>query len=49
MKTKKKLLKEIVEAWESLPEGEHSYSIIQNWLVEDMKPAIDNIRKYLGK
>ena len=41
------LLEEIVQAWEILPTGFHTPSDVEDWLVEDMKPVIDHIRKYL--
>jgi hypothetical protein len=46
----KKLLKEIVAAWESL-EGNKNYSPreIADWLSEDMKPVMDKIREHLNK
>ena len=42
------LLKEIIEAWESL-EGNKRYSPkeIEAWLIHDMKPVIDKARKVL--
>ena len=44
--TKQEALENIIVAWESL-EGNTSYSPaeIQRWLIEDMKPAIDDVRK----
>ena len=44
------LLKEIVEAWESL-EGDrrHSPREIGDWLMDDMKPVMDKIRTHLKK
>ncbi len=48
MKKLEKTAKEIIKAWESL-EGDKRYSPhqIQKWLIEDMKPAIDKLRKEL--
>ena len=47
---KKKLLEEIVAAWESL-EGDrnHPASVVETWLSNDMAPAMNNIRKHLKK
>lgn len=42
-----KLLKETLEAWESLP-GPRHYRI-QEWLTERMTPAINKVRKFLNK
>ena len=36
--------KEMVTAWESLPEGDYDSDTISEWLVEKMKPVIDNFR-----
>ncbi len=43
----KKEVKKLIEAWESLEEGNHSPKVIAKWLLKDMKPAIDNLRKKL--
>lgn len=45
LNTQAERLREIVEAWESL-EGDKNYGIkvVEKWLIDDMKPAIDNIR-----
>lgn len=41
-------LRKIVKAWEALPGGRnYSYHEIQDWLIEDMKPAIDAARKVI--
>lgn len=45
----RKQLKDIVKAWESLSEGNHSVNVVQNWLVDKMKPAIDNARETLNE
>jgi len=38
--------KEVIKAWESLKGGRHYRpTTIQNWLVNDMKPVIDKLRK----
>lgn len=36
-------------AWESLKEGHHSPKIIETWLVEKMKPAMQALRKALDE
>lgn len=36
--------KKMVDAWESLPEGEYDSETISNWLIDDMKPVIDMFR-----
>jgi len=41
-------LSDLVAAWESLPEGNHSPRVIGAWLMDDMKPAIDAARKVLS-
>ena len=41
--------KEVVAAWESLKGGRnYSPSEIQDWLVEDMKPMMDKLRKKIN-
>lgn len=35
----------MIKAWEQLPTGYHSPSIVQEWLVDKMKPAIDELRR----
>lgn len=37
--------KEMVEAWESLPEGYYDSETLEDWLVDDMKPVIDKFRE----
>ncbi len=38
--------KEVVKAWESLKGGRHYHpTTIQNWLINDMKPVIEKLRK----
>lgn len=39
----------MVEGWERLSEGHHSGRVIQRWLVDDMKPAIDAVRLVINK
>ena len=46
---KKKLLEEIVAAWEVLSGGRRTATEIEGWLINDMAPAINKIRKYLKK
>lgn len=36
--------KEMVKAWESLPEGNYDSDTISEWLMDDMKPVIDKFR-----
>jgi hypothetical protein len=43
----KKDVKKLIKAWESLEEGNHSPKVIAKWLLEDMKPEIDNLREKL--
>lgn len=38
----------VVSAWETLSGGHHSVRAVQKWLVEQMKPAIDNARLALS-
>lgn len=40
-------LKAIVEAWEKLPGGTHPHEVVEQWLWNDMKPAIDRIRSII--
>jgi hypothetical protein len=42
-------LREIIMAWESLPEGFHSRNEVQNWLNYTMKPAIEGARAALAE
>jgi len=46
----KKLLNQVVNAWESL-KGGHNYSPtkIENWLVDKMSPVINKTRKLLRR
>jgi hypothetical protein len=39
--------KDVVKAWEILSEGQYDVETIQNWLIDDMKPAIDKLRARL--
>ena len=43
----KKVLKEIIEAWEYLPEGKNPNYKIQNWLRGVMKPVMDKAREQI--
>lgn len=46
--TSKEALENVVKAWESLPGNKYyTREDIQNWLVEQMKPAIDAAREAL--
>ena len=38
-------LEKMIEAWEALGEGFHDAKIVAAWILDDMKPAIDNARK----
>jgi len=38
------LLDEVLEAWDSLPMGNHSIARMQRWLIDDMAPAMMKIR-----
>lgn len=40
-------LKKIVEAWDSLPEGDYQSRTIEAWLIEPMAPAIAEAREVL--
>ncbi len=43
-----KVLKEIIKAWETIKGNErYSPSDIQDWLVNDMAPAINKARKVI--
>lgn len=41
--------KRIIKAWEKLDEGNHHPNVIEHWLINDMKPAIDKLRKKMKK
>jgi hypothetical protein len=43
------MLNSIIDAWEKLPEGKYNGQIIQNWLVDDMAPAMARARNMLGR
>ncbi len=40
-----KEVEKLIKAWEKLESGNHSPKVIAKWLLEDMKPEIDNLRK----
>ena len=42
-------IKETIEAWESLEQGNHPPKVIAEWLAKEMKTAIDNLRKLIKK
>jgi len=43
-------LKGIKDAWESLPGGtNYSPRVVEKWLINDMKPAIDAVRATIAK
>lgn len=48
MTDEERVLKQVIEAWEALPEGHHSPRTIEQWLHEHMKPAIDAARAITG-
>ena len=41
--------KDIISAWESLPEGRYSNVIIQKWLTSKMYPAIERLRSKISQ
>lgn len=44
------LLADVMAAWEALPGGKnYSANRIERWLVDDMKPAIDEVRDELAR
>ncbi len=43
------LLGDVVRAWESLPEGGQSVGDTNRWLLQQMAPAINNIRDAVGE
>lgn len=45
-----KQAKKVIKAWESL-KGNKNYTPkeIEKWLIDEMKPSIDNLRKVLKK
>lgn len=43
----KKALQDVINAWEVLPGGMYRPRQVQDWLVGDMKPAIDALRSLL--
>lgn len=47
--TEREALEQVVKAWEATKPGNTSVREIQRWLIEDMKPAIDDARKVLQK
>lgn len=40
-------IKEMITAWESLPEGEYDSETTSDWLMDDMKPVIDDFRNII--
>lgn len=42
-------LTQLVDAWEATPAGLQSVRVIEEWLQRDMKPAIDEARKAIGR
>jgi hypothetical protein len=44
------MINKIIDAWETLKGGKnYNTDTIQEWLVEDMKPVIDEARKLVGR
>ena len=41
-------LMNIIEAWDKLAGGHHSVRTVQTWLINDMKPAVDECRAALA-
>lgn len=41
-------LRNVVTAWEVLPSGRHSPTVVQTWLRDHMSPAISRARDVLG-
>ncbi len=37
--------KELILAWEALPEGNHTPKEVESWLKNSMKPVMDRLRK----
>ncbi len=45
----REILEDVIRAWEALPGGRnHSRQVIQDWLVQDMKPMVDRMRAELA-
>lgn len=47
-KTYEKECRKIVKAWEALPGGRVGIYAVEDWLREDMSPAINSVRRALG-
>lgn len=45
--TEREALENLVRAWEALPVGHYSPHVIERWMKEHLKPAVDNARKVL--
>lgn len=43
------ILRDIIRAWESLPEGRHNVETVQKWLIDEMKPAISRVREAIPR
>jgi hypothetical protein len=47
--TEREALQNLVKAWEALPLGFYGARTVQRWMDDDIKPAIDQARKVLGR
>jgi hypothetical protein len=43
------VLRDVVKAWDSLPQGFHLGETLERWLGNDMAPAIDKARAILAR
>jgi hypothetical protein len=41
-------LRDVVRAWETLPRGHHSPRVVQQWMRDELHPAICRARDALG-
>lgn len=46
--TEKELLQNILVKWDKLKPGAYTKEVIEIWLLNEMKPAIKQIRNYLN-
>jgi hypothetical protein len=42
-------LVKVVDAWEALPAGRHSSTVVERWLEEHLLPAVNAARVLLGR
>ena len=41
-------IRDTIRAWEAIPGNQHhTIKVVQKWLVDDMKPSIDNLRNLI--